>query len=144
MPLSLSSRHQGPWVPGTDICWLCPLQTGSSLLELPLSLPRCQGFSPEGGADPDGGLDLEEFTQYLQEREQRLLLLFHSLDRNQDGKAQGCGCGSLGDNNGHRTGDARRRGKARFSLMTHRLFWEPSSPPPRWFGAQPAHQTFSS
>ncbi|XP_059552925.1 mitochondrial adenyl nucleotide antiporter SLC25A23 isoform X2 [Myotis daubentonii] len=44
-----------------------------------------QGLSPEGGADPDGGLDLEEFTQYLQEREQRLLLLFHSLDRNQDG-----------------------------------------------------------
>ncbi|XP_023620396.1 calcium-binding mitochondrial carrier protein SCaMC-3 isoform X2 [Myotis lucifugus] len=45
-----------------------------------------QGLSPEGGADPDGGLDLEEFTQYLQEREQRLLLLFHSLDRNQDGQ----------------------------------------------------------
>ncbi|XP_019509063.1 PREDICTED: calcium-binding mitochondrial carrier protein SCaMC-3 isoform X2 [Hipposideros armiger] len=44
-----------------------------------------QGLSPEGGADLDGGLDLEEFTQYLQEREQRLLLLFHSLDRNQDG-----------------------------------------------------------
>ncbi|XP_036097448.1 calcium-binding mitochondrial carrier protein SCaMC-3 isoform X2 [Molossus molossus] len=44
-----------------------------------------QGLSPEGGADPGGGLDLEEFTQYLQEREQRLLLLFHSLDRNQDG-----------------------------------------------------------
>ncbi|ELK19457.1 Calcium-binding mitochondrial carrier protein SCaMC-3 [Pteropus alecto] len=43
-----------------------------------------QGLLLEGGADPDGGLDLEEFTQYLQEREQRLLLLFHSLDRNQD------------------------------------------------------------
>lgn len=44
-----------------------------------------QGISPEGDADPDGGLDLEEFIRYLQEREQRLLLLFHSLDRNQDG-----------------------------------------------------------
>nr|XP_014699116.2 calcium-binding mitochondrial carrier protein SCaMC-3 isoform X1 [Equus asinus] len=44
-----------------------------------------QGISREGDTDPDGGLDLEEFTRYLQEREQRLLLLFHSLDRNQDG-----------------------------------------------------------
>ncbi|XP_027982178.1 calcium-binding mitochondrial carrier protein SCaMC-3 isoform X3 [Eumetopias jubatus] len=44
-----------------------------------------QGISPEGDADPGGGLDLEEFSRYLQEREQRLLLLFHSLDRNQDG-----------------------------------------------------------
>ncbi|XP_029771787.1 calcium-binding mitochondrial carrier protein SCaMC-3 isoform X2 [Suricata suricatta] len=44
-----------------------------------------QGSSPEGDADPHGGLDLEEFSRYLQEREQRLLLLFHSLDRNQDG-----------------------------------------------------------
>nr|XP_058919268.1 mitochondrial adenyl nucleotide antiporter SLC25A23 isoform X1 [Kogia breviceps] len=44
-----------------------------------------QGISPESDADSDGGLDLEEFILYLQEREQRLLLLFHSLDRNQDG-----------------------------------------------------------
>ncbi|XP_025221637.1 calcium-binding mitochondrial carrier protein SCaMC-3 isoform X2 [Theropithecus gelada] len=44
-----------------------------------------QGMSSEGDADPDGGLDLEEFSRYLQEREQRLLLMFHSLDRNQDG-----------------------------------------------------------
>ncbi|XP_047565305.1 calcium-binding mitochondrial carrier protein SCaMC-3 isoform X2 [Lutra lutra] len=44
-----------------------------------------QGISPEGDTDPGGGLDLEEFSRYLQEREQRLLLLFHSLDRNQDG-----------------------------------------------------------
>ncbi|XP_069864400.1 mitochondrial adenyl nucleotide antiporter SLC25A23 [Dipodomys merriami] len=44
-----------------------------------------QGIAPQGDADPDVGLDLEEFTQYLQEREQRLLLMFHSLDRNQDG-----------------------------------------------------------
>ncbi|XP_055402267.1 mitochondrial adenyl nucleotide antiporter SLC25A23 isoform X4 [Bubalus kerabau] len=45
-----------------------------------------QGISPEGDTDPDGSLDLEEFILYLQEREQRLLLLFHSLDRNQDGQ----------------------------------------------------------
>ncbi|VFV31559.1 calcium-binding mitochondrial [Lynx pardinus] len=44
-----------------------------------------QGSSPEGDTDPHGGLDLEEFSRYLQERERRLLLLFHSLDRNQDG-----------------------------------------------------------
>ncbi|XP_055092655.1 mitochondrial adenyl nucleotide antiporter SLC25A23 isoform X3 [Symphalangus syndactylus] len=44
-----------------------------------------QSISSEGDADPDGGLDLEEFSRYLQEREQRLLLMFHSLDRNQDG-----------------------------------------------------------
>lgn len=56
-------------------CWshLCPLFL-------------CQGISSEGDTDPDGGLDLEEFSRYLQEREQRLLLMFHSLDRNQDGK----------------------------------------------------------
>lgn len=68
-----------------------------------------QGISPEGDTDPDDGLDLEEFILYLQEREQRLLLLFHSLDRNQDGKAQGWGCGALGDPNGVRTGSARRK-----------------------------------
>nr|XP_044990879.1 calcium-binding mitochondrial carrier protein SCaMC-3 isoform X4 [Jaculus jaculus] len=44
-----------------------------------------QGISPEDADDPDGGLSLEEFTRYLQEREQRLRLMFHSLDRNQDG-----------------------------------------------------------
>ncbi|KAM5238228.1 mitochondrial adenyl nucleotide antiporter SLC25A23 isoform 3-T3 [Ctenodactylus gundi] len=45
-----------------------------------------QGTSSEGETDPSGGgLDLEEFSRYLQEREQRLLLMFHSLDRNQDG-----------------------------------------------------------
>uniref|UniRef100_A0A671FF62 Solute carrier family 25 member 23 n=1 Tax=Rhinolophus ferrumequinum TaxID=59479 RepID=A0A671FF62_RHIFE len=80
-PCPLCSGALGSW----GISLLCLLQMGSSLLELPLSLSLCQGLSPEGGADPDGGLDLEEFTQYLREREQRLLLLFHSLDRNQDG-----------------------------------------------------------
>lgn len=61
----------------------------------PCPFPPCQGISPEGDADPGGGLDLEEFSRYLQEREQRLLLLFHSLDRNQDGKAQGEAAGAL-------------------------------------------------
>lgn len=103
-PCPLCSGALGSW----GISLLGLLQMGSSLLELPLSLSLCQGLSPEGGADPDGGLDLEEFTQYLREREQRLLLLFHSLDRNQDGKARGWGCGDPGDASGVRTDDARR------------------------------------
>ena len=37
-----------------------------------------QGISPEDDADPDDGLDLEEFILYLQEQGQRLLLLFQS------------------------------------------------------------------
>lgn len=57
------------------------------------SLSLCQGISPEGATDPDGGLSLEEFSRYLQEREQRLLLMFHSLDRNQDGNCQPAGWG---------------------------------------------------
>ncbi|EGV93748.1 Calcium-binding mitochondrial carrier protein SCaMC-3 [Cricetulus griseus] len=52
---------------------------------LPISQHFGQGISSERDTDPDGGLSLEEFTRYLQEREQRLLLMFHSLDRNQDG-----------------------------------------------------------
>uniref|UniRef100_A0A7N5JL84 Solute carrier family 25 member 23 n=2 Tax=Ailuropoda melanoleuca TaxID=9646 RepID=A0A7N5JL84_AILME len=59
--------------------------TPNSILRPPGQPPTFQGISPEGDADPGGGLDLEEFSRYLQEREQRLLLLFHSLDRNQDG-----------------------------------------------------------
>ena len=117
---------------------LPPPDWGSSFPELLLALPPCQGISPEGDADSDGGLDLEEFILYLQEREQRLLLLFHSLDRNQDGEAKGWGCGGPGDANRVRAGSARRR-EGRFSLMTHTLFWELSSTPARWFGAQPAY-----
>ncbi|XP_038596404.1 calcium-binding mitochondrial carrier protein SCaMC-3 [Tachyglossus aculeatus] len=44
-----------------------------------------QEILQEGDTDRDGELDLEEFTRYLQERERRLLLMFHSLDRNNDG-----------------------------------------------------------
>uniref|UniRef100_G1S1D1 Solute carrier family 25 member 23 n=1 Tax=Nomascus leucogenys TaxID=61853 RepID=G1S1D1_NOMLE len=66
-----------------DVFYPLPQGAGGSGHLCPLSL--CQGISSEGDADPDGGLDLEEFSRYLQEREQRLLLMFHSLDRNQDG-----------------------------------------------------------
>lgn len=88
---------------GALVSWgisLCPLQVGEQPPGAPSVPSPCQGLVPEGGADPDGGLDLEEFTQYLQEREQRLLLLFHSLDRNQDGKAQGWGRGGPGGADG--------------------------------------------
>ncbi|XP_068938988.1 mitochondrial adenyl nucleotide antiporter SLC25A23 isoform X2 [Petaurus breviceps papuanus] len=62
--------------------------------ELRLGLARLGARTPdsdgqdilqEGDIDQDGGLTLEEFTRYLQEHERRLLLMFHSLDRNQDG-----------------------------------------------------------
>uniref|UniRef100_A0A452H4J9 EF-hand domain-containing protein n=1 Tax=Gopherus agassizii TaxID=38772 RepID=A0A452H4J9_9SAUR len=39
----------------------------------------------EGDTDRDGELDFEEFVSYLQERERKLRLMFHSLDRNNDG-----------------------------------------------------------
>ncbi|XP_069460454.1 mitochondrial adenyl nucleotide antiporter SLC25A23-like [Ambystoma mexicanum] len=39
----------------------------------------------EGDKDQDGEMDFEEFAQYLQEREGKLLLMFHSLDKNNDG-----------------------------------------------------------
>uniref|UniRef100_K7FZ02 Solute carrier family 25 member 23 n=1 Tax=Pelodiscus sinensis TaxID=13735 RepID=K7FZ02_PELSI len=45
----------------------------------------------EGDTDQDGELDFEEFARYLQERERKLLLMFHSLDRNNDGGALCCG-----------------------------------------------------
>ncbi|XP_029440184.1 calcium-binding mitochondrial carrier protein SCaMC-3-like isoform X1 [Rhinatrema bivittatum] len=38
-----------------------------------------------GDTDQDGELDFEEFTRYLKERESKLLLMFHSLDKNNDG-----------------------------------------------------------
>ncbi|EHB16415.1 Calcium-binding mitochondrial carrier protein SCaMC-3, partial [Heterocephalus glaber] len=64
--------------------------------ELRQGLARLSGGDPDRGAQQDlsseegvanasEGLNLEEFSRYLQEREQRLLLMFHSLDRNQDG-----------------------------------------------------------
>ncbi|XP_068130223.1 mitochondrial adenyl nucleotide antiporter SLC25A23-like isoform X2 [Hyperolius riggenbachi] len=39
-----------------------------------------------GDTDKDGQLDFEEFTRYLEEREKRLLIMFNSLDRNNDGR----------------------------------------------------------
>ncbi|XP_063305698.1 mitochondrial adenyl nucleotide antiporter SLC25A23-like isoform X1 [Pelobates fuscus] len=39
-----------------------------------------------GDTDQDGQLDFNEFTNYLEERERRLLLMFDSLDRNHDGR----------------------------------------------------------
>ncbi|XP_063787123.1 mitochondrial adenyl nucleotide antiporter SLC25A23-like [Pseudophryne corroboree] len=39
-----------------------------------------------GDTDQDGQLDFEEFTRYLEEREKRLLIMFNSLDRNNDGR----------------------------------------------------------
>lgn len=39
----------------------------------------------EGDTDHDGQLDFEEFARFLQERERRLRLMFHRLDRNRDG-----------------------------------------------------------
>ncbi|XP_070597660.1 mitochondrial adenyl nucleotide antiporter SLC25A23-like isoform X2 [Erythrolamprus reginae] len=45
-----------------------------------------QDILREGDTDHDGELNFEEFTQYLQERERKLLLMFHSLDRNNDGQ----------------------------------------------------------
>lgn len=38
-----------------------------------------------GDTDQDGRLDFEEFTRYLADREKRLLIMFNSLDRNNDG-----------------------------------------------------------
>ncbi|XP_058024514.1 mitochondrial adenyl nucleotide antiporter SLC25A23-like isoform X1 [Ahaetulla prasina] len=45
-----------------------------------------QDILREGDTDHDGELNFEEFAQYLQERERKLLLMFHSLDRNNDGQ----------------------------------------------------------
>ncbi|XP_028567784.2 mitochondrial adenyl nucleotide antiporter SLC25A23 isoform X1 [Podarcis muralis] len=44
-----------------------------------------QDILREGDTDHDGELNFEEFARYLQERERKLLLMFHSLDRNHDG-----------------------------------------------------------
>ncbi|XP_022063798.2 calcium-binding mitochondrial carrier protein SCaMC-1 isoform X1 [Acanthochromis polyacanthus] len=39
-----------------------------------------------GDTNQDGVLDFDEFTQYLRAHEKQLKLMFHSLDRNNDGK----------------------------------------------------------
>ncbi|KAF7240168.1 Calcium-binding mitochondrial carrier protein SCaMC-3, partial [Varanus komodoensis] len=43
-----------------------------------------QDILRDGDTDQDGELNFEEFARYLQERERKLLLMFHSLDRNHD------------------------------------------------------------
>lgn len=63
---------------------------------IPVTLVNCssltigfyflQDILREGDTDHDGELNFEEFAQYLQERERKLLLMFHSLDRNNDGR----------------------------------------------------------
>ncbi|XP_053707519.1 calcium-binding mitochondrial carrier protein SCaMC-3-like [Synchiropus splendidus] len=40
----------------------------------------------ESDINQDGSLDFQEFSQYLQTHEKRLRLMFHSLDRNNDGR----------------------------------------------------------
>ncbi|KAM8973225.1 mitochondrial adenyl nucleotide antiporter SLC25A23-like [Pelodytes ibericus] len=54
-----------------------------------MGMRPCQDAEQEilraGDTDQDGQLDFQEFTRYLEERERRLLIMFHSLDRNRDG-----------------------------------------------------------
>lgn len=49
------------------------------------SFSYLQEILREGDTDHDGELNFEEFALYLQERERKLLLMFHSLDHNHDG-----------------------------------------------------------
>ncbi|KAE8620159.1 hypothetical protein XENTR_v10010124 [Xenopus tropicalis] len=55
-----------------------------------LGMTPCHNAEQEilraGDTDQDGQLDFEEFTHYLEERERRLLIMFNSLDRNNDGQ----------------------------------------------------------
>ncbi|XP_069086536.1 mitochondrial adenyl nucleotide antiporter SLC25A23-like isoform X2 [Pleurodeles waltl] len=61
--------------------------TATRCCPLPRAEPgsSCKEILREGDKDQDGELDFEEFTRYLQERESKLLLMFHSLDKNNDG-----------------------------------------------------------
>ena len=40
----------------------------------------------QGDRNHDGMLDFEEFSEYLRAHEKRLSLMFHNLDRNNDGE----------------------------------------------------------
>lgn len=72
------------------LLWLYGLQCEGCLFdvysEIYFAFIHClQDILREGDTDHDGELNFEEFARYLQERERKLLLMFHSLDRNRDG-----------------------------------------------------------
>ncbi|KAL7988327.1 hypothetical protein Chor_007246 [Crotalus horridus] len=62
------------------------LREGLARMGMEASPQAEQDILREGDTDHDGELNFEEFAQYLQERERKLLLMFHSLDRNNDGQ----------------------------------------------------------
>nr|XP_033781347.1 calcium-binding mitochondrial carrier protein SCaMC-3-like isoform X2 [Geotrypetes seraphini] len=62
------------------------MASGLLFLEMILFIGfRTEEILKGGDINQDGGLDFEEFTRYLKERESKLLLMFHSLDKNNDG-----------------------------------------------------------
>ncbi|XP_061469886.1 mitochondrial adenyl nucleotide antiporter SLC25A23-like isoform X2 [Rhineura floridana] len=62
------------------------LREGLARMGMDASSHAEQDILREGDTDNDGQLNFEEFSRYLQERERKLLLMFHSLDRNHDGQ----------------------------------------------------------
>ncbi|XP_042304828.1 calcium-binding mitochondrial carrier protein SCaMC-3 isoform X2 [Sceloporus undulatus] len=62
------------------------LREGLARLGMDAGAHAEQDILREGDTDHDGELNFEEFARYLQERERKLLLMFHSLDRNHDGQ----------------------------------------------------------
>ncbi|XP_042700093.2 mitochondrial adenyl nucleotide antiporter SLC25A23 isoform X2 [Chrysemys picta bellii] len=62
------------------------LREGLARMGMNASSQAEQEILREGDTDRDGELDFEEFVSYLQERERKLRLMFHSLDRNNDGQ----------------------------------------------------------
>ncbi|XP_053868302.1 calcium-binding mitochondrial carrier protein SCaMC-3 [Malaclemys terrapin pileata] len=62
------------------------LREGLARMGMNASSQAEQEILREGDTDQDGELDFEEFVSYLQERERKLRLMFHSLDRNNDGQ----------------------------------------------------------
>ncbi|XP_030052747.1 calcium-binding mitochondrial carrier protein SCaMC-3 [Microcaecilia unicolor] len=61
------------------------LRDGLAAMGMNLCTNAEQEILKGGDTNQDGGLDFEEFTRYLKERENKLLLMFHSLDKNNDG-----------------------------------------------------------
>uniref|UniRef100_A0A5F8GJT7 EF-hand domain-containing protein n=1 Tax=Monodelphis domestica TaxID=13616 RepID=A0A5F8GJT7_MONDO len=78
----VQTQQRYGWVKGPHYLALTSLLSWTQYTVLIL---RWKDILQEGDIDQDGGLTLEEFTSYLQEHERRLLLMFHSLDGNQDG-----------------------------------------------------------